>query len=319
MVENQTITFKKQTLSGWHWLDSDYYAEGSEQVRLLPKVSRPSRWLPFVFLHLGALLALAYTASPFTLSMVAALYFIRMFAVTAFYHRYFSHRTFKTSRLVQFLFAVLAMSSAQRGPLWWAAHHRSHHKLSDREGDLHSPHVSGLLWSHIGWITADANMPTDYGAVQDLAKYPELVWLNRFDWLPPTALALSLIGLGFVLEKVSPGLGSGPMQLLLWGFFVSTVLLFHGTATINSLTHLFGSVRYETNDQSRNNFLLALITLGEGWHNNHHRYPGSTRQGFYWWEIDCTYYFLVVLSWLGIVWDLHPVPAQVYLPTEGER
>jgi len=308
--------------TGLRWLDSDYYPAGSEHVRALPKVSRPSRWLPFVFLHLGALAALTVTASPFTLLVAVGLYWLRMFAVTAFYHRYFSHRTFKTSRLAQFCFAYLATTSSQRGPLWWAAHHRSHHKLSDREGDLHSPAVSGLIWSHMAWITADANMPTDYAAVKDLTKYPELVFLNRFDWVPPTSLALSLLLLGYLLEKFSPGLGTSPLQLLLWGFFVSTVVLFHCTATINSLSHVFGSVRYETNDQSKNNFFLALVTMGEGWHNNHHRYPGSARQGFFWWELDCTYYILKLLSLTGVVWDLHPVPVEVYAPginTAAER
>ncbi len=304
---------QKPNLTGiWRWLDSDYFPAGAEQVRALPKVSRASRWLPFVFLHLGALGILVVGFSPLALLVTVTLYWVRMFAVTAFYHRYFAHRTYKTSRVAQFVFAIMASSSAQRGPLWWAAHHRNHHRLSDKVGDLHSPTISGFIWSHIAWITADANMPTDYESISDLTKFPELVLLNRFDWIVPTMLGISLLLTGFVLEQYFPQLQTSALQLLVWGFFVSTVLLFHGTATINSLTHMFGSERYHTDDHSKNNFFLALITLGEGWHNNHHRFPGAVRQGFYWWEIDVTYYILRVMEKIGIVWDLRPVPVEAY-------
>jgi stearoyl-CoA desaturase (delta-9 desaturase) len=208
-----------------------------------------------------------------------------MFAVTGIYHRYFSHKTYSTSRLGQFLLALWGGTTVQRGALWWAYHHRHHHLHSDDPEDAHSPHVHGFLWSHIGWITSRRNFPTDYSKIKDLAKFPELVWLNRFDLVVPIVFAASLFGLGQLLAAFAPALGTNGWQLLVWGFFVSTTALFHGTACINSMAHLMGRRRFQTGDDSRNSFILALITLGEGWHNNHHRYQSATRNGFYWWEI----------------------------------
>ncbi|HEY5228596.1 MAG TPA: fatty acid desaturase, partial [Opitutaceae bacterium] len=199
----------------------------------------------------------------------------------------------------------------QRGPLWWAYHHRHHHQHSDEEEDAHSPHVHGFLWSHIGWITSRRNFPTDYSRVRDLDKFPELVFLNRFDAIVPFLFALALFGLGGFLHVHAPGLHTGSWQLLVWGFFISTTALFHGTSCINSMAHLMGKRRFKTEDDSRNSFILALITLGEGWHNNHHRYQSATRNGFYWWEIDITYYLLKGLSWTGLIWGLKTVPASV--------
>lgn len=296
------------------WLDSDHFAEGAASVMNRPLVSRPSRWLPFAFLHLGALAAFFVGVSPIALIVAVALYWLRMFAITAFYHRYFSHRTFKTSRPAQFVFALLGMMSVQRGPLWWAAHHRSHHRLSDKPGDTHSPVVDGFLWSHIAWITADGNMPTRYDNVKDLTCFPELVLLNRFDWAVPFILGWTLYLSGCALDVYCPQLGTNGNQMLVWGFFVSTCVLFHCTAAINSIAHIVGSRRYPTDDDSRNNFLLALVTLGEGWHNNHHFCMTSVRQGFYWWEIDICFYILKVMSWMGLIWDLRPVQPHAYDP-----
>ncbi len=208
-------------------------------------------------------------------------------------------------------------TTVQRGPLWWAYHHRHHHQHSDEPEDAHSPHVHGFLWSHIGWITSRRNFPTDYSKVPDLAKYPELVFLNRFDALVPLLFALGLFGLGWGLEVWAPGLGVTAWQLVVWGFFISTTFLFHGTSCINSMAHLLGRQRFSTKDDSRNSLLLALITLGEGWHNNHHRYMSSTRNGFYWYEIDPTYYGLKLLSWTGFISGLKPVPIAVL--EEGRR
>lgn len=269
------------------------------------------RIIPFAFLHLACLGVIWVGWSPVAVLVAVALYVIRMFAVTGFYHRYFSHRTFKTSRLWQFLFAVLAGTAVQRGPLWWAAHHRHHHRHSDQEDDRHSPSQHGFYWSHVGWIISKGNFRTNIEYVRDLAKYPELVFLDRFDTLVPILLAGSMFGLGACMESFVPGLGTNGLQMLVWGFFISTVVLFHATCTINSLAHVFGRQRYQTGDHSRNSFLLALLTLGEGWHNNHHHFPASTRQGFYWWEIDITWYLLRGLSWLGIVSDLRGVPERV--------
>ncbi|MDX5385933.1 MAG: acyl-CoA desaturase [Alteromonadaceae bacterium] len=238
-----------------------------------------------------------------------------MFAITGFYHRYFSHKTFKTSRAAQFVFAVLGASSAQRGPLWWAAHHRHHHQHSDNAEDLHSPHHGGFWWSHAGWFTCDAGFSMDERRVRDWLKFPELKFINRFDSLIPVAAAVLIYLLGEALAVWAPGLGTNGLQLLVWGFFISTVCLFHATVSINSLSHVWGKRRFETDDDSRNNFWLALITLGEGWHNNHHRWPQSVRQGFRWYEIDITWYGLWALSKLGIVWDLNPIPAHIQKET----
>ena len=234
-----------------------------------------------------------------------------MFAITAFYHRYFSHRTFRASRPVQFLFALIGASSAQRGPLWWAAHHRNHHRHADTHGDPHSPTHRGFVRSHVGWFLTPRNFRTDLARVPDFAHYPELRWLDRYDIVVPAALAIGLFALGVILERIAPALGTNGAQMLVWGFVVSTVVLFHATFTINSLAHRFGSRRYATRDDSRNNALLALITFGEGWHNNHHFFPGTVRQGFRWWEIDLTWYLLNLLAAFGLVRDMKPVPAWV--------
>lgn len=252
--------------------------------------------LPFLFVHVMALSALWIGVTPTQLAVCIGLYVVRMWGVTAGYHRYFSHRAFKTSRWFQFVLALVATSSTQKGVLWWAAHHRHHHRYSDQPEDLHSPKQSGFWWSHVGWILSRNYDETRFDLIKDFAKYPELRWLNRYQLVPPVVLAVSLYLVG--------GFG-----LLVWGYFVSTVFLFHGTFFINSLAHVFGRRRYETTDTSRNSFLLALITLGEGWHNNHHHYQSSANQGWFWWEIDLTYYSLKILQWLGVVWDVRTPPA----------
>lgn len=259
--------------------------------------------LPFVLFHASALAAFWTGVPVWALALCVALYFIRMIAVTAGYHRYFSHRSFKTSRVGQFLLAFLAQSSAQRGAIWWAAKHRAHHKHSDTELDPHSPHHRGFWFSHVGWIFAPKSTEADLALVPDLTRYPELVWLDRHQYVAPTVL-----GIVVWLLAGWPG--------LIVGFVWSTVLLWHGSFAINSLAHLSGRQRYVTGDHSRNSLLLALITCGEGWHNNHHHFQSATRQGFRWWEVDLTYYVLRALALVGVVWDLKEPPAEV---VSGER
>ncbi|MFL1485270.1 acyl-CoA desaturase [Marinobacter sp. LN3S78] len=290
------------------WFDSE---AGSDQLDQTSRQFNLVRVLPFIALHAACLLAFLTGVSAFALGFALAFFTIRMFAITGFYHRYFSHKTFRTSRGWQFVFALLGASAAQRGPLWWAAHHRHHHQHSDREDDLHSPHHGGFWWSHVGWFTCDAGFRTDERRVKDWLRYPELRFINRFDALVPAACALAIYGLGEALAAWAPGLGTNGLQLLVWGFFVSTVVLFHATVSINSLSHVWGSRRFDTPDDSRNNFWLALVTFGEGWHNNHHRYPQSARQGFRWYEIDLTYYGLWLLSKAGIIHGLKPLPERV--------
>lgn len=298
--------------SGLSWLDSDSV---SEDPRLkLPGLPRTEidRWFPFIFLHLGCGLVFITGYSNLAMIICVALYCVRMFAITGFYHRYFSHRAFKTSRVFQFLFALLGSASMQRGPLWWAAHHRVHHARSDQDGDLHSPIERSFIWSHIGWLTSTKNMPTNYEKIPDFAIYPELRLLNRFDWVMPLLLIILLYGVGEFLKSSYPALATSGLQLVAWGFFVSTTILLHATCSINSVAHLFGYRRYDTPDNSRNNPVLALLTFGEGWHNNHHKYSWCARQGFAWWEVDITYSVLFLFSKCGLIHDLKPLPASVF-------
>ena len=269
------------------------------------------RMVPFVLMHLVCLTVFFVGFSWVALGVAVAMYLVRMFAITGFYHRYFSHRTFKTSRVGQFIFGLIGASAVQRGPIWWAAHHRHHHVHSDEPEDVHSPVQHGFLWSHMGWFMSRKHFEADLSRVKDLTKYPELRFLDRFDVFVPSALGTAIFSLGMVLKHHAPSLHTSGWQLLVWGFFVSTVAVYHGTYTINSLSHRFGRQRYNTGDDSRNNPWLALITLGEGWHNNHHHYPASVRQGFYWWEFDITFYLLKLMSLFGLIWDLKPVPEAV--------
>ncbi len=257
----------------------------------------PGKFL-FVALHLACFAAIWSGVTTTALVLAITLYVVRMFGVTAGYHRYFSHRTFRTSRVMQFLLAFLAQTTAQKGTLWWASHHRHHHRHSDTELDVHSPLHGGFWHSHVGWIFEPQWDKTNFDAVPDLTAYPELVWLNKYEHVPTLALAALCFAIGG---------WSG----LVVGFIWSTVATWHGTFMINSLAHVHGNQRYVTGDDSRNNWWLAIITLGEGWHNNHHAYQRSTRQGFRWYEFDPTFYALKAMSWMGLVWDLGAPPPEV--------
>jgi stearoyl-CoA desaturase (Delta-9 desaturase) len=254
--------------------------------------------IPFVLLHFASFAAIWTGVTWQAVAIGVALYWLRMFAIGAGYHRYFSHRSYSTSRVFQFVLAFLAQTTAQKSILWWAAKHRHHHLFSDTEHDVHSPRHTGFLYSHVGWIFAKRNDETNLVKVADFARYPELMFLHRFELLPAVVLA----GIAFLI---------GGWSGLVVGFVWSTVAVYHGTFCINSLAHVRGRKRYVTGDDSRNNWLLALFTMGEGWHNNHHAYQASVRQGFRWWEIDPTFYIIKVLSWFGIVWDLKSPPEAV--------
>lgn len=262
-----------------------------------PRLVLTWKGMPFVLVHLGCLAAFWLPFSWPLVGLAVGLYLVRMFAMTGFYHRYFSHRTYKTSRAFQFVMAVVGLTAMQKGPLWWAAHHRQHHRYSDRHGDVHSPGLQGFLWAHFGWILSQQHDETDYERIPDFARYPELRWLNRWHPLPGLALAGLL-------------LAAGGWPAFIWGFCISTVATWHVTFSINSLTHMVGRRRFATKDDSRNSLVMAILTLGEGWHNNHHHYKASTRQGFYWWEIDVTYYVLKLLAAVGLVWELKEPPME---------
>lgn len=295
----------KQTLLTW--IDaSRYHSVDDSNQRKIDWL----RIIPFLLLH-GACLAVIWVGVSW-IAVVAfgVSYLLRMFAITAFYHRYFAHRAFKTSRVAQFLFALLGAAATQRGPLWWAAHHREHHRSADQTDDPHSPR-HGFLWSHMGWFLSRQHFQTDSRRIPDLMAFPELRWLDRHALAVPIIYAAFWFGLGWMLNALAPSLGTSSWQMLVWGYFISTVVLIHATLAINSLAHVWGRRRYATRDDSRNNFWLALVTLGEGWHNNHHHYPGSARQGFYWWEIDLSFYVLKAMSRCGLIWDLKPVPEEI--------
>ena len=293
-----------RTLRGWFDTSSSNARANDHRVEW-------GRVLPFLGMHVACLAVIWVGFSWVALATAVTLYLVRMFAITGFYHRYFSHRSFKTSRAGQFLFGILGASAVQRGPIWWAAHHRHHHAFSDKPNDVHSPRQQGFWWSHMGWFLSGKHFAPDLNRVKDLMKFPELRFLDRFDIFVPVLLAVGVFLVGVLLENVAPELGTDRWQMLVWGFFVSTVGTYHGTYTINSLSHVFGRQRYKTHDDSRNNPWLALLTLGEGWHNNHHHYPSSVRQGFYWWEVDITFYLLKMLSFTGLIWDLNSVPAAI--------
>ena len=266
-------------------------AVARQDARAARKNYRVGSVILFFLLHLSCL---AVFFVPFRWSYVAiaaGLYFLRMFGVTAGYHRYFSHRSYKLARVPQFLMAFLAETSGQKGVLWWAAHHREHHQFSDTPRDVHSPIQKGFWWAHMGWIMSNDYDEHDPSLIRDYSKFAELRWLDRNYLVPPALLGAAI----FLL---------GGLPVFMWGFVVSTVFLYHGTFTINSLAHVWGSRRFDTHDDSRNNFTLALITMGEGWHNNHHKFMYACRQGLRWWEVDCTFYVLKALSWVGITKEL---------------
>jgi stearoyl-CoA desaturase (Delta-9 desaturase) len=255
------------------------------------------RLVAFIGLHFLALAAIWTGVTRVSLVMCAALYVLTLLAVTIGHHRYFAHRSFKTSRVMQLILGFWAQTSLQKGVLWWAAHHRYHHRHSDQDDDLHSP-KHGILWSYAGWIFSDKTRPTRYELVPDLAKFPELRLLDAFPYTPGVLLAIAC----YAIEGW-PG--------VVVGFLWANLLAHHATFANNCFAHIYGTRPYATTDGSRNNWFLAAITLGEGWHNNHHRYPGSARNGFVWWEIDVTYYVLRLLEKLGIIWDLRAPPPEV--------
>jgi stearoyl-CoA desaturase (delta-9 desaturase) len=263
-------------------------------------ISRKFRiqFLFFILVHVACFAAIWTGVSGGDIALMMALYWLRMFGVTAGYHRYFSHRAYRTSRVFQFVLAFIAQSSLQSGVVWWAAKHRAHHRYSDAPEDSHSPVQHGFWFSHVGWIFNEAGAKADYERVPDLTRYPELMWLDRNSFLPGIVLGLATWALfGW----------SG----LVVGFFWSTVLLYHSTFAINSLAHVLGKPRYLTGDASKNNFWLALVTMGEGWHNNHHYYMASARQGFRWYEVDGSYYLLRLLAVFGLVWEIKEPPAHI--------
>jgi stearoyl-CoA desaturase (delta-9 desaturase) len=288
--------------------------EAAEVVKEKRNPIRYRKSFEMLVIHFVPLLAFFTGVTWFDWTVAIVLYFLRMFFITGFYHRYFSHKTFKTSRWFQFVMAFLAQTSMQKGALWWAAHHRVHHRTSDQPGDPHSMKIYGFWYSHIGWILGPDYKETDFDGISDFSKYKELRWLNKYYIVPPLFMMVVVMILGGIVNGgsvLATFSVPGGLSTLIIGYFLSTIVLYHGTFSINSIMHKLGRQRYESGDESRNSVILALITLGEGWHNNHHYYESSTRQGFFWWEIDITYYLIKMMSWVGLVWDIQEVPKHI--------
>ncbi len=293
------------------------------QATQLRKRNKPilKQEIAFAIVHLLPLGAIWTGATWFDWTVCAVLYFTRMFWITGGYHRYFSHKSYKTSRWFQFVIAFMAQTSAQKGALWWAAHHRHHHRHSDQPEDPHSMKLYGFWYSHVGWIIGPDYKETDYKTIGDYAKYPELVWLNKHYLVPPVILALLVMAVGAWVNGGSPLLmfTHFGFSTLFIGFFLSTVILYHATFSINSIMHKFGKQRYKSGDESKNSLWLALLTMGEGWHNNHHYYEVAARQGFFWWEVDITYYVLRMFGWMGLIWDIREVPDHIKYSRDKEE
>jgi stearoyl-CoA desaturase (Delta-9 desaturase) len=261
--------------------------------------------IPMVVFWLVQASVVLVFAVPFAwplLALWAASHFVRAIGLTLCFHRYFAHRSFKMHRAARFVWTFIAVSAMQKGPLWWAGHHVNHHRFADREGDPHSPSVSGVYYAHIGWFLNDAKhdrLEPSNPVVRDFSKFPEIYWLDRLNVLPPLTLAIAMYLIG-------------GLPWLVWGFCVPTMTLAHATFAINTVNHMFGSRRFETHDESRNNAITAFFAAGEGWHNNHHRYQRAARNGFYWWEFDPTWYTIRAMAALGLAWDLQAVPKRIY-------
>ncbi len=250
----------------------------------------------FVGLHLACLLVIWYPPTWPLVLLALGSYVIRMWGITVGFHRYFAHRSFRTSRAFQFVLAFIGSTAMENGPIWWASWHRRHHQHGDTRSDPHSPRFFPFWYAHVTWVFDPKNDTFDPSNVRDLTRFPELRLLDRFTWAPLVVWA----GLCYLIAGTAG---------IVWGFVVSTIAVNHATFCINSLAHVWGSRRYDTSDASRNNALLAILTLGEGWHNNHHFYMSSARQGFFWWETDVSYYTLKVLEGLRIVKDVRVPPA----------
>jgi len=263
--------------------------------------------IPLVLMHLACGLIFLVGTSRAATAVALTTGAVQVFGITAGFHRLLAHRAFKTSRACQFVFALFGVLAGQNGPLWWVAHHRLHHRHSDREGDTHSPRA-GFFWSHMGWLVSPRCVPLRRALVPDLERFAELRWLERYYYVVSLGYALALFALGEAWRRIDPGAGTSGFQFVVWGSVVSTVCVYHIVWSTNSFCHRYGTRRFATPDDSRNNAVVALLTLGDGWHHNHHHYPSSARHGFRWWEIDVTFAVLRLLAALRIVWDLKLPP-----------
>lgn len=252
--------------------------------------------------HLGCFGVIWTGVSPAALTVALALYVVRGFGVTAGYHRLLAHRSFSTGRPVQFLLALAGSLATQGGPLWWVAHHRSHHRYTETEKDIHSPRTQGFWRSHIGWMLSAESFRENGANARDLYRVPELKFLQQhYAWIV-LGQGVAIYGLGEGLAAL--GVQTSGAQMLVWAYFIATVALWHATFMVNSVCHLWGSRPFDAEDTSTNNWLVALLALGEGWHNNHHKFAYSARHGLEWWQFDLTWLLLRGMEKLGLVSEL---------------
>ena len=256
-----------------------------------------------VIMHLACLGVFLVGFSWPALWVAIAMYVIRGMGVTTGYHRLLAHRSYKTNRFIQFVVATAGGLAMQGGPLWWVAHHRAHHRDTDKEGDIHSPVTKGMWQSHMGWMMSNEAFHEQGSNSRDLFKYPELKFLQRhYVWILVLQM-LGLYALGSLLSLWYPDTSINGLQCLVWGFFVSTVFLWHVTFSVNSVCHRWGSQDYDSNDASTNNWIIGILGFGEGWHNNHHFYPSSARHGLKWWQVDVTWILIRGLCLVGLASD----------------
>ncbi len=261
-------------------------------VLALPRHDKPNFFTSAVLavLHIGAIAAL-FMFSWKALIVTVALYWITIgFGISLGYHRLHTHRSFQVPLGLEYLFALFGAMTLEGGPIFWVATHRIHHQKSDQAGDPHSPR-DGAWWAHIGWIlfgeTNHNNTKMMSKYAPDLAKHRFYIWLNNYHWVPTVVLAAVLFAIG-------------GLPLMLWAVCVRIVVGLHATWLVNSATHLWGTRRFETKDDSRNSWWVALMTFGEGWHNNHHAHPTSARHGLAWYEFDISWISLKIMKVLGI-------------------
>mgnify|MGYP001822980434 CR=1 FL=1 len=260
--------------------------------------------LGFLVFHLACLGAFFTGVSAVALWVALGMYVARAFGVTAGFHRLLAHGSYKTNRATQFMLTLLGSLAVQGGPLWWVSHHRNHHRYTETPKDIHSPTRRGFWYAHMGWMMDKACFEGTAANVKELHRYPEIKLLQRHYPLLLLLEATALFGLGAWLSSAYPELGTSGMQMLVWGFFISTVALWHATFMVNSVCHIWGSKDYDAGDSSTNNWIVALLTLGEGWHNNHHKFAYSARHGLRWWQLDMTWLTLKLFSLVGLVRDL---------------
>ena len=261
------------------------------------KASTGINWITVVFMtiyHLGAVAAFFYVDAGAMLAAVSLWYVSGSLGIGMGYHRLLTHRGYKTPKWVEYLLTTCGALALEGGPIFWVATHRIHHQFSDKDGDPHTPR-EGTLWAHMGWVFTGRAMHHDTAIlaryVPDLAKDPFHVALTAWHWMPQVVVGVALLLFG-------------GLPYVLWGVFFRTVFGLHCTWLVNSATHLWGSRRFRTRDDSTNNWWVALLSFGEGWHNNHHAHPVSARHGLAWYELDINWYGIRALRAAGLAWDV---------------